>query len=132
MLIGKQLCNKRALSNFYFSVYQSTNVQVNQIHIKNNFRMKYHDFHCRSTQLDQSELLGSTVRHEAKRRAQWHLHPLIKMQKLKLENEGLKQALSGLDVYVPLNRAQSIFLEHDFIHVTCQEVIKINEFYVGL
>ena len=47
MLIDKQLCNKRALSDFYFSVYQSKNIQMNQIHIKKNFRIKYHDFHCR-------------------------------------------------------------------------------------
>ena len=51
MLIGKQLCNKRALSDFYFSVYQSKNIQVNQIHIKKNFRIKFHDFHCKSAHL---------------------------------------------------------------------------------
>ena len=52
----------------------------------------------RSTQLDQSELLGSAVRHEAKRCSQLQLHPLTKMQRLELENRELKQALSALKI----------------------------------
>ena len=46
MLIGKQLCNKFALSDFYFSAYQSKNIQVNQINMKKNFRIKYQEFQC--------------------------------------------------------------------------------------
>ena len=60
----------------------------------------------RSAQLDQSELLGSVVGREAKRRSQLHLHPLTKMQKLELENRELKQALSALKIVQSLHPEQ--------------------------
>ena len=60
----------------------------------------------RSTQLDQSELLGSAVRHEAKRFSQLQLHPLTKMQRLELENRELKRALSALKIVQSLHPEQ--------------------------
>ena len=60
----------------------------------------------RSAQLDQSELLESAVRHDAKRRSELHLHPLTKMQRLELENRELKQALSALKIVQSLHPEQ--------------------------
>ena len=82
----------------------------------------------RSAQLDQSELLGSAVRHKAKRRSQLHLHPLTKMQRLELENRELKQALSALKIMQSLHPEQmNDYNMHDYAEQSSHSCPGSNE-----